>query len=109
MNRGERYLIAVDRATVDDSTPAAPDDVADAVDRSPAATTEMLQRLESRGLVSYEPYEGVALSDEGRAAAEPLYETHAVLSTFFRDVLDVDDYEAEAMQLTGSVSPIVAE
>jgi hypothetical protein len=25
------------------------------------------------------------------------------------DVLDVDDHEAEAMQLAGSVSPIVAE
>ena len=109
MNRADRYLLAVYRATADGSDRVASGDVADAVGRSPAATTEMLQRLESRGLVRYEPYEGVALTDEGRAVAEPLHETHAVLSSFFRDVRGVDDHDAEAMQVAGAISPAVAE
>ncbi|TKR27526.1 hypothetical protein DM868_00045 [Natronomonas salsuginis] len=32
--------------------------IADAVGKPPSATTEMVQRLESRGLLTYEPYAG---------------------------------------------------
>ena len=104
-----QYLLVLYVAEQRRSAPVAPGTVADALDRSPAATTEMFQRLESRGLVDHEPYEGATLTAEGREAAETLHGTYVTISRFFREVLGIDDYEAEAMQLAGAVSPTVAD
>jgi Mn-dependent DtxR family transcriptional regulator len=79
------------------------------LDRSPSAATEMLQRLDERGLVAYEPYDGVTLTDEGRAEAAELYDRYRTLVRFFRDVLGVEDAQAEAMRLAGVVSTTVAD
>lgn len=109
MDRTPEYLLALYVAERNHSPPIPPSYVADAVERSPSATTEMLQRLESRGLVTYEPYEGATLTPAGRDAAEELYETYTTLSQFFHDVLELDEYEREAMELAGTISPVVAE
>jgi Mn-dependent DtxR family transcriptional regulator len=69
----------------------------------------MLQRLAERGLVSHEPYEGATLTPDGRETAEELYETYVVLSRFFDEVLELAEYEKEAMRLVGTVSPVVVE
>ncbi|WP_424004406.1 metal-dependent transcriptional regulator [Haloarcula salina] len=104
-----QYLLVIYRAEQEAEPPVSPGHIADALDRSPAAATEMLQRLESRGLVTYEPYQGATLTDEGRATAADLNDTYQILLRFFRDVLDLDDCETEARQLTGTVSPTVAD
>lgn len=91
------------------SGPVAPSVIADALDRSPAATTEMLQRLEERGLVNHEPYDGATLTSDGREAGEELYETYTTLSQFFREILDLEAHEEEAMRLAGNISPLVVE
>ncbi|RKD95776.1 metal-dependent transcriptional regulator [Halopiger aswanensis] len=109
MTSESQYLLVIYRASRTRSEPVSPGHVADALDRSPAAATEMLQRLETRGLLEYEPYEGATLTAEGRETAEELYETYAVLSQFFREVLDLENPEAEALELAGSVSPVVTE
>lgn len=103
------YLIALYAAERDASGPVPPGRIADELDRSPSAVTEMLQRLEARGLVEREPYEGATLTEEGRETAAELHETYRTLTRFFRDVLGVDAYEREARRLAGSVSPTVAE
>jgi len=84
--------------------PIPPSNVADGVGKSAPATTEMLQRLEAKGLVTYEPYAGATLTERGRETAADLHERYVTLSWFFRDVLDLDDYEREAMELAGAVS-----
>ncbi|WP_415380369.1 metal-dependent transcriptional regulator [Halosimplex sp. TS25] len=104
-----QYLLALYLAERELSPPIPPSRVAETLDRSPAATTEMLQRLETRGLVSLEPYEGATLTAEGRATAADLHDTYRTLARFCREVLGLDDYEAEARRLTGHVSPTVAE
>lgn len=109
MTGASQYLLVVYIAEERDSGPVPPGEIADAVGRSPSATTEMLQRLETRGLVTHEPYEGATLTPDGRETAEELYETYAALSRFFEDVLELDDYEEEAMALAGNISPTVAE
>jgi len=109
MTGTNRYLLVLYRAERRRDGPIPPTDVADAVGRSPAATTEMLQRLDERGLVRYEPYEGATLTDDGRETAEKLYEAFATLSAFFRDALDIEDHEAEAARVAGTISPSVAE
>lgn len=109
MTSESQYLLVVYRASRNATEPISPGRVADELDRSPAATTEMLQRLEARGLVKYEPYEGATLTADGRETAEELYETYVVLSQFFSEVLDLEEPEAEARELAGSVSPVVTE
>lgn len=109
MSGASQYLLVLYLVERRDPGPVAPGTVADAVDRSPAATTEMLQRLEERGLVTHEPYEGATLTPDGRETAEELYETHTTLSRFFEEVLDLDEHEEEAIRLAGTVSPVVAD
>lgn len=109
MTGTSQYLLVLYVAEQRRSAPVPSGVVAEGVGRSPAATTEMLQRLEERGLVTHEPYEGATLTDEGHETAEGLYETYVTLSRFFRDVLDIEDYHEEAMELTGTVSPVVAD
>ncbi len=107
--RTARYLLALYIAEHRASPPISPGRIAEMLDRSPAATTEMLQRLAADGLVDREPYEGATLTDVGRERAGELHETYVALSWFFRDVLDLDAYEREAMKMAGLVSPAVAE
>ena len=109
MTGAPQYLLAIYIAEHRRDPPVAFGVVADILDRSPAAVTEMCQRLDERALVDHEPYEGVALTDEGRNRALELHETYVTLSWFFRDVLELDDYESEAMAMAGTVSTDVTE
>lgn len=103
------YLLALYAAERRYSPPIPPGYVADALDRSPSATTEMFQRLADRGLVSRRQYRGVTLTEDGRERAAELYEQYAILMRFFRDVLEVEDYEREALTLTGTISTTVTD
>ncbi|WP_049901172.1 metal-dependent transcriptional regulator [Natrinema sp. J7-1] len=109
MTDASQYLLVCYLAARDGGEPVAPGHVADELDRSPAGTTETLQRLETRGYLTYEPYEGATLTAQGRETAADLYETYVVLSAFFRDVLDLAEPDREAMALAGSVSSLVTE
>ena len=109
MSTAPEYLLAIYIAQHRDEPPVAPGELGEMLDRSPAAVTEMCQRLAAEGLVSYEPYEGVTLTEPGREEAAELHETYVTVSWFFRGVLDLDDHETEAMELAGLVSPMVAE
>lgn|GEM_PF-416468 len=109
MSETAQYLLVIHIAERRGSEPVPTGEIADALDRSPAATTEMLQRLEDRGLVTQEPYEGATLTGEGRETAAELHEAYTALSRFFDGVLGLEHYEREAMQLAGTVSPDVAE
>ncbi|XVH31517.1 metal-dependent transcriptional regulator [Haloferacaceae archaeon DSL9] len=104
-----QYLLAVYLGERRRSAPVSPGYVAEILDRSPAATTEMLQRLETRGYVTYKPYEGVTLTPGGRETAEELYDAYSTLARFFRDVLSIEDYEDEALHVVGTVSPTVTD
>ncbi|KZX47358.1 MULTISPECIES: metal-dependent transcriptional regulator [Haloarcula] len=109
MRTAPEYLLAIYIAQHRDDPPVAPGELGEMLDRSPAAVTEMCQRLAEDGLVSYEPYDGVTLTESGREEATELHETYVTVSWFFRGVLDLDDHETEAMELAGLVSPMVAE
>ena len=103
------YLLGLFILEQQSNSPISSGQLALSLGRSPAATTEMIQRLETEGLVEYEPYEGANLTASGRERAEALHETYVTLSWFFRSVLDLDTHEREAMQMAGLVSPAVAE
>lgn len=109
MNRQPQYLLAIYIAQHRGAPPISSGQLATLVDRSPATVTETCQRLADAGLVFYEPYEGVTLTQAGHERAAQLHETYVTVSWFFRSVLDLDDYETEAMELAGLVSPAVAQ
>lgn len=109
MSGTAQYLLAVYILAQRGEPPVAPGAIGDLLEKSPATVTEMLQRLESEGFVTYEPYHGATLTSSGRERAATLHETYVTVSWFFRSVLELDAYEAEAMEMAGLVSPTVAE
>jgi DtxR family Mn-dependent transcriptional regulator len=108
MSRQWQYLLGLYVAEHRDSSPVSPGVVASSLDRSPATVIEAFREFEAEGLLTYEPYEGATLTGAGRRRAGELHETYVTLSWFFRSVLGLDDYEKEAMELAGVVSPEVA-
>lgn len=63
---------------------------------APASVTEMVSKLDDRGLVDYEKYHGVTLTDHGKALAKQAGWRFCVVSTFFESVLEttLDDETA---------------
>ncbi|MDV0441204.1 HTH-type transcriptional regulator MntR [Methanocorpusculaceae archaeon Ag1] len=59
-------------------------DVADELDLSPPSVVEMFAKLDHKKLVVYRKYEGVTLTDSGRAIAEQIKYRHDVLVEFLR-------------------------
>ena len=108
MTAESEYLLALFIAEQQSNPPISSGQLATALDRSQAATTEMIQRLATEELVEYEPYEGAKLTTSGHDRAEALHETYVTFSWFFRSVLDLDTHEREAMRIAGLVSPTVA-
>lgn len=108
MGRTVQYLVVIYALEQAEGTPVPTGRIAGTLDRSPSATTEMMQRLAADNLVEYERYSGVQLTAEGQIRATELYETHETLCRFFRDILTIDDYAREALLLAGTVSPKIA-
>jgi DtxR family Mn-dependent transcriptional regulator len=109
MTGADQYLLAVYIESQRNGAPVSSGAVADRLDKSPPSVTEMLQRLDDRGLVGYEPYEGATLTDAGRDRAANLHESYVTLSWFFRSVLELETHESEAMELAGVIDPSVAD
>lgn len=107
MNEAPQYLLALYELQRERSPPIPSGLLAERLGRSPAATTEMLQRLDERGLVSYEPYDGVTLTEEGRETAEEYFESYRVLARFFREVLELEQCDEEARRVACTLSPQV--
>lgn len=58
------------------------------------SVTEMLQKLDQQGLVDYEPYQGVNLTETGKKLAHQLSERHSILAKFLKTI-GVDEEVAE--------------
>jgi DtxR family Mn-dependent transcriptional regulator len=61
-----------------------------------SAVTAALKTLASRGLVVYEPYHPITLTDKGQQAAEEIRKRHRVVRGFLEDVLGIEAETAEA-------------
>lgn len=57
-------------------------DVARALKLRKPSVTEMMQRLERGGFITYKPYFPVSLTPKGRAIGRKIAERHAVLAAF---------------------------
>ena len=62
-----------------------------------SSVTCAVQALAERGLVNYEPYQYVTLSEEGEAMGKALLRRHRVLKRFLMRVIGVPEAEAETI------------
>jgi len=71
--------------------------VADKLKVTRASVTGALRALADRDLITYQPYQPVVLTEEGRRVAQACADRHRFLHQFFRDQLGMEDSEAEAV------------
>src|SRR5256885_5552729 len=80
--------------------------IAHQLDLAPASVTAMLRRLAEHGLVDYERYRGVRLTEAGRRAALRTLRRHRVIEAYLTQALGYpwDRVHAEAERLEHAAS-----
>ncbi|MEI8234975.1 MAG: transcriptional regulator MntR [Verrucomicrobiota bacterium] len=76
-------------------------DIASSLGISQASVTNMVQRLDADGLLKYEKYRGLVLTDAGEQLARNITHRHQILTDFFK-LLGLDDaliyHDVEGME-----------
>ena len=81
-------------------------EIAGALDVAPGTVTAMMKTLSESGLVSYEPYSGVRLTEAGSKLALHVLRRHRLIELFLVQVMKLDwsEVHAEAELLEHAVS-----
>jgi DtxR family Mn-dependent transcriptional regulator len=90
----EDYIEAISHI-VDEKKVARGKDIAKRLKVSRASVTEALRSLSKKGLVNYEPYEVITLTEMGEVVAGDVIRRHEALKDFFIKVLAIDENIAE--------------
>ncbi len=74
---------------------ARPIEIAEALKVRPASVTDMLKKLQEKGLVVYEKYRGILITKKGEKIAKKLIHRSEILNRFFRifGVSDENSFE----------------
>jgi DtxR family Mn-dependent transcriptional regulator len=94
-----RYLFAVSKLSESEDGRIATGELREYLDVTPASVTEMMSKLDDRGLADYEKYQGVTLTQQGEAFATRIAWRFCVVSTFFDSVLDANLDERAAFDI----------
>jgi DtxR family Mn-dependent transcriptional regulator len=70
-------------------------DIAKALRVKPPSVVDALKKLSEKGLVEYEKYDRILLTEKGKKIAEDTYSKHQLLTEFFVDVLGIPPEIAE--------------
>ncbi len=70
-------------------------DIAKVMHVKPPSVVDALKKLAEKGLVEYEKYDRILLTEEGRRIAEGIYSKHVLLTQFFVDILGIPPEVAE--------------
>jgi len=109
MNTANQYLKAIYLVQQQEDGPASTGAVAEMLEVSPASANEMIGKLDDQGLLDHEKYKGVDLTDEGIHRAREALQNYCIIERFLLEVLEVEDFRAEAKQLEGVIDETVAE
>jgi Mn-dependent DtxR family transcriptional regulator len=109
MNTADQYLKAIYLVEQLEDGPASTGTLADRLGVSPASVNEMVGKLQERGLVDHEKYQGARVTADGAVRAAEALRTYCILERFLADVLEVEDYRTEARQLEPVIDDTVAE
>ena len=58
---------------------------------APGSVTQMLKKLDDLGYITYTPYKGATLTDEGMKIAQKITRKHRILEKFLSDVLKIKE------------------
>ncbi len=109
MNSADQYLKAIYLVQETEDGPASTGAVADMLDVSPASANEMIGKLEEQELCAHEKYKGVDLTEVGIRRARDGLQNYCIIERFLLEVLEVEDFRAEARQLEPVIDETVAE
>jgi len=86
-------------------------EVANCLDNAPASVTEVFQNMAQKGLVEYEPYKGVSLTDKGLEIAKNIKRKHRILEVFLTKTLHINCKKVhdEACKMEHSISDEVGD
>jgi len=105
----ENYLKALFHLTyeIEHSNEAGTNQLASYIGVKPATATDMLRKLKEKGLIDYEKYGKITLSDDGRGHALEVLRKHRLWETFLFQKLDFtwDEVHEVAEQLEHIHSP----
>jgi DtxR family Mn-dependent transcriptional regulator len=87
--RVEEYLEAISKRQKTEM-PVSTSSLAEDLGVSLPAVTDMIKRLESEGLINYEPNRGVSLTDEGNVVALTTIRRHRLWERFLTDILGLE-------------------
>lgn len=74
------------------------------------SVTEMLEKLEDRGLINYEKYGEISLTDEGNDLAEKVSERHEDIMNFLKLLgVDEEDAHVDACKIEHVVGDVTME
>ncbi len=72
-------------------------DIADSLGVTRGSVTGSLKALAAKGLIEYEPYSFITLTEEGAALAREVIHRHKTLEEFFSKVLQLEQVRADAI------------
>jgi DtxR family transcriptional regulator, Mn-dependent transcriptional regulator len=100
LSQVERETVKAVFRLAPESGPVRTGDLASALSVAPGSATARVQRLAERGLVTYEPYRGVELTEVGRRAAAAAMRRHRIVERFLSDMLGYRWEDADRLAVT---------
>lgn len=83
----ENYLKAIYHLAEDTGTDVSTNSIADEMATKPASVSDMLRRLSKKGVVHYQKYRGVSITDSGRKIALQVIRKHRLWEVFLVEKL----------------------
>jgi DtxR family Mn-dependent transcriptional regulator len=107
----ENYLKAIYHLSQDGTRGVSTSEIAEAMQTRAASVTDMIKRLSSKGLISYEKYHGVQITRQGKTDALNVIRKHRLWETFLVKKLGFawGEVHEVAEQLEHIQSPLLIE
>ncbi|NPA74764.1 MAG: metal-dependent transcriptional regulator [Euryarchaeota archaeon] len=71
-------------------------EISEALNVRPASVTDMLKRLQDKGLINYEKYRGIMITESGKKLAKKLIHRGEIIKEFF-SIFGVDEDNADTI------------
>ena len=107
----ENYLKAIYHLSEGGQSQVSTNAIADAIHTKPASVSDMIQRLDRKGVINYTKYQGVKVTSEGQEAALRVIRKHRLWEVFLVEHLNFnwDEVHEVAEQLEHIKSPLLIE
>ncbi|UII24055.1 metal-dependent transcriptional regulator [Fulvivirga ligni] len=105
----ENYLKTIYHIFEETSAPVSTNSIAEAMNTKAASVTDMIKKLSAKGVISYQKYKGVKISETGEKEALQVIRKHRLWETFLVEKLKFnwDEVHDVAEQLEHIKSPLL--